>query len=384
MDMDEIKTHLLENGIDMDAKDFMEKGSDFWIEVFLQEFLSRQGLSYVSFCLLVLISSTSICIFLVSKSSKRLVLLALLWLVIRSFFEVKKWNNKIILCYGFGCLIMVMCLCLRFEYIYGCGSRIWDIGIVGMARNKRYSSLRVGRNSLVSLIGCRNLLIQWWHITLGDCVFLLLAFVIMDYPIVSVCCCWGRVSSIYIIYVPCSGKYWCIRYGAADFFVKNSLRGVDWPFIYVMVREVFGLLVSLNQDQSQLRWKGLYCYIYAMRGDGFLPHQGDSGEWYFGQINWLEKEIGSDDRVFCSRHIVCDFGRILDRIFYLIYGIGFALIWRLNVKNRFVFVASFWLFLAWLRLQRKEDIWTVEIGYHYTHLIGSSEHTNNNFFKCGF
>jgi len=25
MDMDEIKTHLLENGIDMDAKDFMEK-----------------------------------------------------------------------------------------------------------------------------------------------------------------------------------------------------------------------------------------------------------------------------------------------------------------------------------------------------------------------
>ena len=151
-----------------------------------------------------------------------------------------------------------------------------------------------------------------------------------------------------------------------------------------MVREVFGSLVSLNQDQSQLGWKGLYCYIYAMRGDGFLPHQGDSGEWYFGQINWLEKEIGSDDRVFCSRHIVCDFGRILDRIFYLIYGIGFALIWRLNVKNRFVFVASFWLFLAWLRLQRKEDIWTVEIGYHYTHLIGSSEHTNNNFFKCGF
>ena len=279
---------------------------------------------------------------------------------------------------------MVMCLCLRFEYIYGCGSRIWDIGIVGMARNKRYSSLGVGRYSLVSLIGCRNLLIQWWHIKLGDCVFLLLAFVIMDYPIASVCCCWGRVISIYIIYVPCSGKCWCIRYGAADFFVKNSLRGVDWPFIYVMVREVFGLLVSLNQDQSQLRWKGLYCYIYAMRGDGFLPHQGDSGEWYFGQINWLEKEIGSDDRVFCSRHIVCDFGRILDRIFYLIYGIGFALIWRLNVKNRFVFVASFWLFLAWLRLQRKEDIWTVEIGYHYTHLIGSSEHTNNNFFKCGF
>lgn len=186
--------------------------------VLLQEFLSRQGLSYVSFCLLVLISSTSICIFLVSKSSKRLVLLALLWLVIRSFFEVKKWNNKIILCYGFGCLIMVMCLCLRFEYIYGCGSRIWDIGIVGMARNKRYSSLGVGRNSPVSLIGCRNLLIQWWHIKLGDCVFLLLAFVIMDYPIASVFCCWGRVSSIYIIYVPCSGKCWCIRYGAADFF----------------------------------------------------------------------------------------------------------------------------------------------------------------------
>lgn len=122
---------------------------------------------------------------------------------------------------------MVMCLCLRFEYIYGCGSRIWDIGIVGMARNKRYSSLGVGRYSLVSLIGCRNLLIQWWHIKLGDCVFLLLAFVIMDYPIASVCCCWGRVISIYIIYVPCSGKCWCIRYGAADFFVKNSLRGVD-------------------------------------------------------------------------------------------------------------------------------------------------------------
>lgn len=58
--------------------------------VFLQEFLSRQGLSYVSFCLLVLISSTSICIFLVSKSSKRLDLLSLLWLMIRFFFEVKK------------------------------------------------------------------------------------------------------------------------------------------------------------------------------------------------------------------------------------------------------------------------------------------------------
>ncbi|KAH0898134.1 hypothetical protein HID58_047702, partial [Brassica napus] len=404
MDMDEIKAHLLENEIDMDAEDFMEKLSEEEIDeegkeqedesnaqdtdevvvvddvqgklggdavkkhglrkrlfksssrtvgstkmrVELQQsqehdreipvsmwrvrvFPTRnlgirgQGLSYVSFCLLVLISSTSICIFLVSKSSKRLVLLALLWLMVRFFFEVKKWNNKTIFCYWFGCLIMVLCLCLRFEYIYGCVSGIWDIGIVGMARNTRYSSLGVGRNS-------------------PEIVFLLLAFVIMDYPIASVFCCWGRVSSIYIIYVPCSGKCWCIRYGAADFFVKNSLRGVDWPFIYDMVREVFGSLVSLNQDQSQLRWKGLYCYIYAMRGDGFLPHQGDSGDWYFGQINWLEKEIDSDDRVFCSRHIVCDFGRILDR---------FALTWRLNVKNRFVFVASFWLFFGMVKLTKK-------------------------------
>ena len=45
------------------------------VRVFSQGFSSRQGLSYDLGCFLVLISSMSTCVFSVSKSCKRLVLL---------------------------------------------------------------------------------------------------------------------------------------------------------------------------------------------------------------------------------------------------------------------------------------------------------------------
>ena len=48
--------------------------------------------------------------------------------------------------------------------------------------------------------------------------------------------------------------------------------------------------------------------------------------------------------------------------------------------GRYKRLESFWIFMGWFRSQRKENSWTVEIGYHYTRQFGSSEQIKNNFF----
>lgn len=57
--------------------------------VFLQEFSSRQGLSYDLVCFPVLISFMNTCTLFVSKSSMSLVLSAFLLLLLMAFLEVK-------------------------------------------------------------------------------------------------------------------------------------------------------------------------------------------------------------------------------------------------------------------------------------------------------
>lgn len=44
-------------------------------------------------------------------------------------------------------------------------------------------------------------------------------------------------------------------------------------------------------------------------------------------------------------------------------------------------VVALWFFMKWLRPQRKDNRWIVEIGSHYTRQFGSPENIKKNIFK---
>lgn len=209
--------------------------------VFLQEFSSRQGLSYDLVCFPVLISFMSTCTLFVSKSSMSLVLSAFLWLLLMAFLEVKQWNNKRVLRYWYFRLFMVTCICNRLDHLCGYRNMMWDNGIIGMKWNQRYSGLVVRRSRMLSSLGLKNVLVQWWQMQLGVLGFVILATVINDCPInqllffyhyivgikwnvlVLVCCHLGRVRPILLIYAQCSERFWFTGYGFAGFFL-----GISW------------------------------------------------------------------------------------------------------------------------------------------------------------
>lgn len=236
--------------------------------VFLQEFSSRQGLSYDLVCFPFLISFMSTCTLFVSKSSMSLVLSAFLWLLLMAFLEVKQWNNKRVLRYWYFRLFMVTCICNRLDHLCGYRNMMWDNGIIGMKWNQRYSGLVVRRSRMLSSLGLKNVLVQWWQMQLGVLGFVILATVINDCPInqllffyhyivgikwnvlVLVCCHLGRVRPILLIYAQCSERFWFTGYGFAGFFL-----GISWGVwtILLYVKRC-GSVVCLWYHQTMIRY----------------------------------------------------------------------------------------------------------------------------------
>lgn len=204
---------------------------------------------------------------------------------------------------------MVMNSCNRFGYIDGYRIRMWDDGLVGLERNQRHNSLVAGRR-LVSLSDCRRRLVsllgfQWWHMKLGVLGFIIFALGTTDCFIVLVCYLFGRVRSLLLIDVQCLERFWFIGYGVAGFSFKNSLRGLDYLIVSDTVRERVVSLVSSNQDQLLIGWRGLYYDAYAMRAEVFFSNQEDSGCWFFSETNWFQVGVGG------FAYKMCGFGGFL-------------------------------------------------------------------------
>ncbi|KAH0943506.1 hypothetical protein HID58_003143 [Brassica napus] len=310
MDMDEIKAHLLENGIDMDVEDFLEKLLEEEIEEVVKEqeeeqgppggdVVKKQGLRKRLFKPTISTAGntkmrvfnalasprkqaaaktgarqgdnskqteskeSSFKNFQAGRSSMSLVLSAFLWLLLMAFPEVKQWNNKRVLRYWYFRLFMVTCICNRLDHLCGYRNMMWDNGIIGMKWNQRYSGLVVRRSRMLSSLGLKNVLVQWWQMQLGVLGFVILATVINDCPINQL----------------------------------DILGSMDYPLICETVWERCLSLESSNHDQIQSGWRGSNYDTREMRDDGFFSKQGDSENWCFGETSWFDVAINCDDRV---------------------------------------------------------------------------------------
>ncbi|CAG7889960.1 unnamed protein product [Brassica rapa] len=252
MDMDEIKAHLLENGIDMDVEDFLEKLLEEEIEEVVKEqeeeqgppggdVVKKQGLRKRLFKPTISTAgNTKMRVFNALASPRKQA---------AAKTGARQGDNS-----------------KQTEICFP--NMMWDNGIIGMKWNQRYSGLVVRRSRMLSSLGLKNVLVQWWQMQLGVLGFVILATVINDCPInqllffyhyivgikwnvlVLVCCHLGRVRPILLIYAQCSERFWFTGYGFAGFFL-----GISWGVwtILLYVKQC-GSVVCLWNHQTMIRY----------------------------------------------------------------------------------------------------------------------------------
>uniref|UniRef100_A0A0D2ZRR0 Zinc knuckle CX2CX4HX4C domain-containing protein n=1 Tax=Brassica oleracea var. oleracea TaxID=109376 RepID=A0A0D2ZRR0_BRAOL len=303
MDMDEIKAHLLENEIDMDAKDFLEKLEEEETKEVGKKQKEENNAQETDEVVFVEEEQGTLGGDAVKKPGLR-----------KSLFKPSTGTAGSTKMRAFNALASPRKRAAERpgtrhgdttnQAENGYRIRMWDDGLVGLERNQRHNSLVAGRR-LVSLSDCRRRLVsllgfQWWHMKLGVLGFIIFALGTTDCFIVLVCYLFGRVRSLLLIDVQCLERFWFIGYGVAGFSFKNSLRGLDYLIVSDTVRERVVSLVSSNQDQLLIGWRGLYYDAYAMRAEVFFSNQEDSGCWFFSETNWFQVGVGGFAYKMCG------------------------------------------------------------------------------------
>ena len=181
--------------------------------------------------------------------------------------------------------------------------------------------------------------------------------------------------------------------------INGSRRGKVWKplvisirrwlvFLYCQPRVWFEWNVYAIRNMYRRFFFGpseLYRFVNASRPLISSKRIGISSvkNWYFGAINCFAVDINCDDEIDFHGYIIVGSCGSRDCRSPFAYETGFTFLWRISDNNWTILVVSLWIVMEWFGSQIKENIWNVDIGYHYTHKLGSPEHKKNNFLNAG-